>query len=732
MKHSKISLSIVASALLALSFTGCGGGDDAAPATTSTGTTYAIVEGAGAIDVKERLDANDASATLETTALTVGSTEYVQATALPTRTGTQDTTTLTGTISGTVTLDATIQYEISGLCNVANGGVLNIPAGTVIHGAAGANYILVSRGGKINANGTAGNPVTFTSTAALDGGAAGPGQWGGLTILGYATSNHANSFYEIGAETEATKFGAHGAETANDADNSGTLNHVRILNSGYAVAINQEINGLSLAGIGSGTTISNIYVNNSSDDGIELWGGTVNLSSITIRDAQDDSFDADYGYTGTVTDLTVHGAVKAGMEISSGGTTPMTSPKIVNFTVNTLASSSEGGIYIKDDTTAPTFISGTVNNLGTAGDIHTKVALTDDAKAALAFRDVTGITNFTGAGAADVQTRLQAAIPVQMSETLPTYDGANQVILTGILGSQTLTADKQYELQGRVVVPDTVTLTIDAGTVIHAAAGANYLLVSQGGKIIADGNATNPITFTSTTALNDSAASNAGQWGGVTILGKATSNHTNSFYEIGTEDATTAFGGHDGVGGADAPLNSDDSGKLSYVRILNSGYAVAANQEINGLSLAGVGSTTIINNIYVNKSSDDGIELWGGTVNLTNITIEDARDDSFDADYGYIGTVTNLFVKQITSAHAGFEISSGGDTPMTGLKIIDFTINTVANSDEGGIYLKDDTTAPTFVNGYVNHLGIDGHINAKKVPTVAAKAQMAFKDITMR
>ena len=156
---------------------------------------------------------------------------------------------------------------------------------------------------------------------------------------------------------------------------------------------------------------------------------------------------------------------------------------------------------------------------------------------------------------------------------------------------------------------------------------------------------------------------------------------------------------------------------------------MATDQEVNGLSLAGVGSGTTIENIHVENSSDDGIEIWGGTVNVTNATLINCQDDSFDLDYGYVGTATNISVTQTEIAHAGFEISSGGTTPMTSPTIVNFSINKIAGSDEGGIYIKDDSTAPTFVNGHVTTYGTDAAVYTKVTMPADQKAALAFKDV---
>ena len=338
---------------------------------------------------------------------------------------------------------------------------------------------------------------------------------------------------------------------------------------------------------------------------------------------------------------------------------------------------------------------------------------------------------YDGAGAADVQERYEAddadysALPAT-----PAYNAANVEILSGdITADKTLTPDKQWELQGLVKVKAGATLTIEPGTVVFGKAGANYMVITKGSKIMADGTKEEPIIFTSEEALMDPTAADVAQWGGLTVLGAAPTNHADPHYEVDENDADFLFG-NAAAGAGDA---NDNSGILRNVYILNSGKTVDNDVEINGLSLAGVGAGTTVENITVVNSSDDCVEIWGGTVDVSNLALINCQDDSFDLDYGYSGHATNIFVQQKEIAHAGFEISSGGDNPMTQAKISNFSINKVNGSDEGGIYIKDDTTAPTFVNGLVSTLGeTDADIHTKLLFSTTQKEDIAFKDVTLK
>ena len=208
---------------------------------------------------------------------------------------------------------------------------------------------------------------------------------------------------------------------------------------------------------------------------------------------------------------------------------------------------------------------------------------------------------------------------------------------TGITGTQllgditedaTLLASVQYTLAGSVTVKDGVTLTIQPGTTIQARSGRTdvFLAVERGGRLVAQGTATNPITFTS-----DAAAPRAGDWGGIVIAGRARSNAGEN---VQSEVAGLLYGGND---------DFDSSGILSYVIAEYTGAKINGDSEFNGISLFGVGSGTILNNIVISNGSDDGIEFFGGTVNATNIYCGNIGDDMFDWTEGYSGTITNAF-----------------------------------------------------------------------------------------
>jgi hypothetical protein len=181
-----------------------------------------------------------------------------------------------------------------GALNIINGGILRIPAGTVIKGEKGFNkYILVEQGGKIFINGTAEKPVTMTSAEETPKN----GDWGGLIINGKAKLSGPTGKVTTGS-TEVITSVIYGGDV--DADNSGEITYLKLLYTGAKSSANVEHNGLTLNGVGSGTKIENVFVKDGSDDGIEFFGGSVSVKNLLVVNSDDDMFDVTQGWTGTL------------------------------------------------------------------------------------------------------------------------------------------------------------------------------------------------------------------------------------------------------------------------------------------------------------------------------------------------------------------------------------------------------------------------------------------------
>lgn len=206
---------------------------------------------------------------------------------------------LTGDLDHEVTLDATVTYKLTGTFAVNAGGILNIPAGTIIKASEGfGSYIIVNQGAKININGTATKPVIMTSDDANTGMAS--GYWGGLIINGKAKiSGEAGVVKTASCEMNA-KYSYGGND---DTDNSGSISYLMIKYAGARSSAEVEHNGLTLDAVGSGTKIENVFILNSADDGVECFGGTVALKNFLVVNSDDDCFDNTQGYRGSWTNM---------------------------------------------------------------------------------------------------------------------------------------------------------------------------------------------------------------------------------------------------------------------------------------------------------------------------------------------------------------------------------------------------------------------------------------------
>lgn len=268
-------------------------------------------------------------------------------------------------------LTSTDTWLLDSVTRVPSGYTLNIPAGTVIQTGTARTYtvtnpldpsdiqtrdiagvLVVERGGTLNANGTSGAPVVFTTAGATT-----PGAFGGVVILGNAPTNKPTTTEIEGLPDAPTPGGnQYGGSSPND--NSGSLTYVRIEYPGIRLFDNQEVNGLTLGGVGKCTKLEHIEVLYSADDAFEWFGGTVNAKYLLAVGSDDDDFDFDFGYTGTIqfaiglknpatTNSTSSGSsdsngIESDNDASGSTDIPFTRPVLSNFTLlgynqNTLA-----------------------------------------------------------------------------------------------------------------------------------------------------------------------------------------------------------------------------------------------------------------------------------------------------------------------------------------------------------------------------------------------------------
>ncbi len=547
-------------------------------------------------------------------------------------------TELKGDITENIELDASVGYILDGTLSIKDGATLTIPAGTTIKATKGfSSYVIVEQGGKLMAEGTAEAPITFTSAEANPA----AGDWGGLIINGKAPI--------AGGDVGATEIDANLPYGGTDAaDNSGVLKYVILAYTGAQSSESVEHNGLTLDGVGSGTVIENLYVYDGSDDAVEFFGGTVSITNMLAVNCDDDMFDVTQGWSGTLnnaygiwedgyvstesdprgveadgnfdgkypeqtgqsdftmSNITIKNAssylMEDGIKIRRGATATISNALLIGGTAMDLIDLTDG----KGDGNTATSISLTAENVAnTSNEIHANET----------YDNVSFVAGNTGASIS------------AFAWTGYNFMENEAATLSGDITEDTrLNALYNYTLDGTVSVKDGATLIIPAGTTIKATKGfSSYLVVEQGGMIDAQGTAEAPITFTSAEA-----SPAAGDWGGLIINGKAPlAGGVIGATEI---DANLPYGGTDAT---------DNSGVLKYVILAYTGAQSSESVEHNGLTLDGVGSGTVIENLYVYDGSDDAVEFFGGSVSITNMLAVNCDDDMFDVTQGWTGTLDN-------------------------------------------------------------------------------------------
>lgn len=288
-------------------------------------------------------------------------------------------------------------------------------------------------------------------------------------------------------------------------------------------------------------------------------------------------------------------------------------------------------------------------------------------------------------------------------------------------------AGVMYAINGRVDVgtdmgatpvtgENSVTLGIEPGVVIYGESGPSWMAVNRGNRISAIGTAEQPIIFTGRRNVEGNANDNTSQlWGGVVLLGRAPITdclNPGPGVVEGTASCSRDTEGASGAlyGGATA---DDNSGQMSYVQIRYSGFTLAPDKELQGFTPSGVGSGTKIDHIQVHNSSDDGIEVFGGRVNMKHLVLTGNDDDSFDSDVGYKGNLQYVLAVQRVGGTSGdsiMEIDSDGNedaTPRQNVKIANFTFIQRNNSAGNGAAIRIRGGADySFANGVIVAPGI--------------------------
>ena len=725
--------------------------------------------------------------------------------------GTLSPTSSSSSISGTggqdgsrIVLGNDVVWQLSGAVIVGgdneNSVNLEIQAGTKVLGAS-ESYLVVSRGSTIKAEGTESEPIVFTSVERGIGQSGAPGQWGGLVLLGNAPVNTCPDLTDCAASFEV---GNHSYGGNDEEDSSGSLKYVRVEHGGFKINDTQEMNGVSFAAVGSGTTVSHLQVHDNNDDGIEFWGGNVSVKHVVLTDNFDDSLDWTNGWTGSAQHIYIRQKTNGsnrGIEADSNSddsVDPRSNPRLANITIEVAEGKNSGGddaegillrkstgvmahnILVKgkpdsgecleingDNTVTHAQAGGLVfthslidcaepfknakadakkgttlaydveawfteqdGNLTVASDLDgympnpSSPALTggkadlatadsrlDNAAHIGAFNDEDWTENWTTAIHSDdtpVSTDLPALTTCPagtVSETVNenVYADENVSLVCSISGNVTSNvtllagSNVLYKLKdGAVVVggdnENSATLGIQAGTKIFGEAGS-YIAVSRGSKIMAQGNKTHPIVMTSEEDVIKGATPDRKQWGGLVLLGNGKLNTCDD-----VEDCAASFevGDHP-YGGND---NAESSGQLSYVVVKYAGFKINNTQEMNGISFAAVGSGTQVDHIQVHANGDDGVEFWGGAVNLKYVYLTDNFDDSLDWTNGWTGKVQYLYIThEDGKANRGIEADSNGTAsaePVSNPMLSNVTIQPGADISNGedfgeGILLRKAT-----------------------------------------
>jgi hypothetical protein len=714
--------------------------------------------------------------------------------------------------SGNITLSNDTVWALEGAVFVGNDNTdsinLVIEPGTIVFGRSGNDYLVISRGSDIEAIGTVAEPIIMTSYNDVLGDEVGAGQWGGVIILGNAPSTKCpQDDTDCSLQVEGVESGAVFGGT-DSTDDSGTLNYVVVKYAGFEIAPDNELNGITFGGVGSGTTVDYVQVHANADDGVEFFGGSVNAKHLVLTSIQDDSVDWDNGYNGKLQYVYIEHATDGsdanrGIEGDGDGGDGLdfSLPKLANITIvgndfNTDELDSEG-VLLRDQTGAyitNMLITGTAGmgeclemdtdetvqgNLSDADitithsviacaeafnspegavDLESWFTTSQSGNQLVAYADRSNIglnidgtltsqstlltaggdpavvdgffdTNtFVGAvgtsandwrqgwafgfGGGEVGVVTSVSGCPAGTTTIAMVDGVtNTCQVSGRITSDlTLTEGNHYALSGAVFVggdnADSAILTVEPGVVVYGTSGNDYLVVSRGSKIEANGTAELPITFTSNQHVSGGVEDGlvngeAGQWGGLVLLGKGNSTKCP---QDGSECSLQVEGVQEGAvfGGTD---DTDNSGTLRYVRVMHGGFEIAPDNELNGITFGAVGSGTTLEYLQVHKNADDGVEFFGGAVNAKYLVLTGIQDDSVDWDNGYKGNMQFVLVKHAadnSDANRGIEgDGDGGDgadfsnPTVANMTIIGNTFDT-AESDSEGVLLRDQTNAQLY------------------------------------
>jgi hypothetical protein len=296
-------------------------------------------------------------------------------------------------------------------------------------------------------------------------------------------------------------------------------------------------------------------------------------------------------------------------------------------------------------------------------------------------------------------------------------DGPNAVVISESLtlcaGDYLLTDQISVGVDGG----EETALTLSAGVTVLAD-DATFLSVQRGSKLLAAGTSAQPVVLTSAQPEDLRAA---GDWGGLVLNGFATLNVAGGVAE--GEAGTGVYGGTN---------DTDSSGSIQYLRVEYGGAAVDEDNELNGIAFQGVGSGTFVDHVHVHENGDDGVEFFGGTVNVSNLLLTGNHDDSIDWTQGYRGTIDTVTVIQGPDADKGIE-ADGLSADPTALPLSDPTLRNVVLIGSG---LEGSTgalfrvgTRVTLIDATISNFATCMSINGEDSTTAALNGELVMDNV---
>ena len=582
------------------------------------------------------------------------------------------------------------------------------------------------------------------------------GLWGGLVINGYAPINDCPEGAIGGTdacikEGEANS-GLFGGSNAND--NSGMLRYVSVRFAGSNVDPENQLNGIAFQAVGDATTVEYVQVHNNLDDGVEFFGGTVNAKYVVLTGNADDSLDWTDGWTGRIQYLYIEqtdsadNAIEADNREGDEGALPRSNPAIANMTVhgksderalrlrrgtglalrNSFVDGSERCLRIDGasrdllgtdltiegvsfacaqthdrdgDGAVANYLAGAMNvaqNGGRVDAVAVADSFFDQTDYIGAFGAENWAAGWTYSGSVSHPAQPDFGCPAGTTVSSRSLNNMRVCQLSGTIAEDILlTSNNLYELVGKVVIggdnEDSAVLTAQAGTTIYGGTNLDFLVISRGSRIVANGTRTAPVTFTSQAdVLGEAGENDRGQWGGLVINGNAPINDCPEGAAGGTDACTKEGEANSGLfGGSDA---DDSSGRLRYVVVKYAGSNVDPENQLNGIAFQGVGSGTEVDFVQIHNNLDDGVEFFGGTVSAKHVVLTGNADDSLDWTDGWQGSIQYLLIDQADDAgDNGIKADNreGDETaePRSLPRIANMTI--VGNAGERAIRLRRGT-----------------------------------------